>query len=87
MQRQLAAEALHDFSDLATVRALVKALDDPEMLVRHHAARALLALHGLPDTSNDPQHVMHRVMSDDAARREDGKRDILAAIAGRQIMQ
>jgi hypothetical protein len=55
---------------------------DREGLVRHHAARGLLALHGLPDDSEDPQHMMYRVMSDDADRREGGKRDILAAIAG-----
>jgi hypothetical protein len=29
--------------------------------------------------------MMYRVMSDDAERHEDGKRDILAAIAGRPI--
>jgi hypothetical protein len=85
MQRLNAAEALYDVRDPATVRALVKALDDPEGLVRHHAARGLLALHGLPDKSDDPQHVMYRVMSDNAARSEGGKRDILAAIAGRPI--
>ena len=85
MQRQTAAEALCDFSDAAAVRALVKALDDPEGLARHHAVRGLLALHGLPDKSPDPQHTMYRVMSNDAARRESGKRDILAAIAGRPL--
>jgi HEAT repeat protein len=85
VQRQTAAEALHDFHDPAAVRALVKALDDPEGLVRYHAARGLLAIHGLPDTSDDRQHAMYRVMSDDAARREGGKQDILAAIAGRPI--
>ncbi len=85
MQRQTAAEALCDFSDAPAVRALVKALDDPEGLVRHHAVRGLLALHGLPDKSPDPQHTMYRVMSNDAARREGGKQDILAAIAGRPL--
>jgi HEAT repeat protein len=85
MQRLNAAEALYDVRDPATVLAFVKALDDPEGLVRHHAARGLLALHGLPDKSDDPQHVMYRVMSDNAARSEGGKRDILAAIAGRPI--
>ncbi len=85
MQRLTAAEALYHFRDAAAVRALVKALDDPEGLVRHHAARGLLALHGLPDNSKDPQHMMYRVMSDDAERHEGGKRDILAAIAGRPI--
>jgi hypothetical protein len=45
----------------------------------------LLALHGLPDDSEDPQHMMYRVMSNDAERHEGGKRDILAAIANRPI--
>ena len=85
MQRLTAAEALHHFRDAASVRALVKSLNDPERLVRHHAARGLLALHGLPDDSNDPQHMIYRVMSDDAERYERGKRDVLAAIAGRPI--
>jgi hypothetical protein len=87
VQRQIAAEALHDFRDPAVARALQKALDDPDKLVRHHAARALLAFRGLPDQSSDPQHVMFRVMSEDAARREAGKREILAAIAGRPIVE
>src|ERR1700736_3133879 len=51
MQRLTAAEALYDVRDPASVWALVQALDDPEGLVRHHAARGLLALHGLPDKS------------------------------------
>jgi DNA-binding transcriptional ArsR family regulator len=85
MQRLTAAEALYHFRDPVAVGALVKALGDPEGLVRHHAARGLLALHGLPDDSEDPQHMMYRVMSDDAKRHEGGTRDILAAIAGRSI--
>jgi hypothetical protein len=85
MQRQDGAMALHDVRDPAAARALVKALDDPERLVRHHAARGLLSLHGLPDQSDDSQHMMYRVMSDDSARREGGKRDLLASIAGRPI--
>jgi hypothetical protein len=85
MRRLTAAEALYHIRDPVSVAALVKALDDSEGLVRHHAARGLLALHGLPDHSNDPQHMMYRVMSDDAERHEGGKRDILAAIAGRPI--
>jgi hypothetical protein len=39
----------------------------------------------LPDNSKDPQHMMYRVMSNDAERHEGGKRDILAAITGRSI--
>jgi hypothetical protein len=53
VRRQTAAEALCGFRDPAAASALVDALDDPEGLVRHHAARGLLALHGLPDKSND----------------------------------
>jgi HEAT repeat protein len=75
--------------DPAAVRALIAALDDPESLVRHHAARGLLAIHGLADEADGrkhgPEHMMFRVMSDDPARREDSKRDILAAIVGRPI--
>jgi hypothetical protein len=84
-QRQNAAVALHDVRDPATAPALVRALEDPDGLVRHHAARALLALHGLPDQSDDSQHVIYRVMSDNPERREGGKRELLAAIAGRPI--
>ena len=58
---------------------------DPDSLARHEAARGLLAIHGLHAESNDRGHMMYRVMSDDAARREGGKRDILAAIDGRPI--
>jgi hypothetical protein len=85
MRRLTAAEALYHFRDPAAVPALVKSLDDPEGLVRHHAARGLLAFHGLSDESDDSQHMMYRVMSDNAERREGGKRDLLAAIAGRPI--
>ncbi len=42
-------------------------------------------MHGLSTDSLDPAHMMYRVMSDDAARRERGKQDILAAIDGRPI--
>jgi hypothetical protein len=83
MHRMTAAEALYHFRDPASVGALVKVLDDPEGLVRHHAARGWLALHGLPDNSKDPQHMVYRVTSDDTERHEGGKRDILSAIAGR----
>jgi hypothetical protein len=88
IHRQDAAQALAVFSDPDAVRALVNALDDPEELVRHHAARALLVLHGMLDLSKlpfDPQHPMYRVMSKDAVRREGGKADVLAAIGGQPI--
>ena len=86
LQRMDAAIALHDVRDGVAVRALIAALDDDEPLLRHHAARGLLALHGLPATSEETEHMMYRVMSKDVARREGGKRDVLAAIAGRAIV-
>jgi hypothetical protein len=85
VHRWSAAHALYEVRDATAVHALVPALDDPEALVRYHAARALLATYGLPADSDDREHMLYRVMSDDAARHESGKRDILAAIAGRPI--
>lgn len=88
LQRMNAALALSIFHDPAAVAALVNALDDPASLVRHHAARALLVIHGVLDDDvmkPDREHMMYRVMSDDPARRGGGKRDVLAAIAGRTL--
>jgi len=84
-QRQMAVEEFHGVSDPVVVSALITALDDTEPLVRHHAARGLLEIHGLSTESREPAHMMYRIMSKDAARREGGKRDILAAIDGRPI--
>lgn len=83
-QRSTAAQALFGIDDPAAERALIAALDDEESLVRHHAARGVLAIHGLSVQSFDPQHMMYRVMSEETARREGGKRDILAAIQARK---
>jgi hypothetical protein len=80
-ERQEAAEALYDVRDPAAVQALAEALDDPEPLVRYHAARGLLAISGLSAESKDPQHMLYRLMADEALRREGGKRDVLAAVA------
>ena len=84
--RDSAAQALYDVRDQAVADALIKALDDPEPLVRHHSARGLLAIYGLPADSKDLDHMTYRVMAKDSARREGGKRDILAAIAGRPML-
>ena len=88
IQRIDAAIALAVFRDAHAVRALVQALDDRHNLIRHHAARALLNLHGLldeADLQHRPEHMMYRVMSDDLARREGAKRELLVAIAERSI--
>ncbi|MFZ4805977.1 MAG: HEAT repeat domain-containing protein [Hyphomicrobiaceae bacterium] len=77
-----AAVALRDVADVAAVSALAAALDDREALVRHHAAVSLLALHDRPHQTSDPQHMIYRVMSEDEARRNGGRQDVLAAIAG-----
>jgi hypothetical protein len=88
IQRIDAAIALAVFRDTHAVRALVQALDDRHSLIRHHAARALLNLHGLldeADLQHRTEHMMYRVMSDDLARREGAKRELLVAIAERSI--
>src|ERR1700722_12951067 len=84
-QRQMAVKELRGVSDPVIVPALIGAIDDTEPLVRHHAARGLLEMHGLSTDTWDPAHMMFLIMSDDTARREAGKQDILAAIDGRPI--
>ncbi len=86
IQRMDAAIALRDVHDAEAVPALVAALDDPESLVRYHVGYTLLALHGVPVDPLNPPEMLYRAMADDPARREGGKRDLLAAIAGRQII-
>ncbi len=81
----MAVEELRGVSDPVVVPALIGALDDTEPLVRHHAARRLLEMHGLSTETLDRAHMMYRIMSGDTARRAGGKQDILAAIAGRPI--
>jgi HEAT repeat protein len=87
IERQTAAQALCDIRDPAAVTALRETLDDPEPLVRYHAGRGLLIIHGvMPEAALPPvgsDHMLYRVMSKDPARREGGKQDILAAIARR----
>jgi HEAT repeat protein len=87
IERQTAAQALCDIRDPAAVTALRGALADSEPLVRYHAGRGLLIIHGvmpkgaLPPVG--PGDMLYRVMSKDPARRAGGMQDILAAIAGR----
>ena len=83
--RMTAALAFIDVRDPAAIAPLTAALDDSDKLVRHHSARALLAIHGLPHDTNDNQHMVYKVMSDDIARRSAGRLEVLAAIAGRPI--
>ena len=87
MHRQEAADTLGDMHTPEAVAALTKALDDEEALVRFSSARALLAIYGLPYDPKDAQSMVYRVMADDPARRAGGKRDVLAAIAGRAMVE
>lgn len=83
--RMDAALALRIAPDEAAVRALITALDDPESLVRHHAAASLLALHAVPSGPDGPEHMTFRIMAGEAGRRDAAKAEILAAIAGRPL--
>jgi len=85
VHRQEAAEALGVMQTPEAAAALTKALDDRDALVRFSAARGLLAIYGLSYDFKDTQSAVYRVMAEDAARRESGKRDVLAAIAGRAM--
>ena len=85
-EREEAAIALFEVGLPEVVPALIAALDDTEPLVRYHATRALLSIHGLPADAKDRDNMMFGVMSKEAQRHEGGKRDILAAIEGRQIL-
>jgi hypothetical protein len=85
VHRQEAAEALGAMHAPEAVAALTKALDDVDALVRFSAARGLLAIYGLSYDPVDIQSMVYRVMAEDAARRDGGKRDVLAAIAGRAM--
>jgi HEAT repeat protein len=59
--------------------ALIEALDDRDALVRHHAARALLTMHGVGFDARAIDHMVYRVMAEDTERREGGRRDVIAA--------
>jgi HEAT repeats len=87
VHRQEAAEALRVMHTPEAVAALTKALDDADALVRFSAARGLLAIYGLSYDPADIQSMVYRVMADDAARRDGGKRDVLLAIAGRAMAE
>jgi hypothetical protein len=85
IHRMHAAIALRDVRDPAVVPPLTAALDDPEPLVRYHAAYALLILHDVPFDALKPPEMLYRAMAEDPARRAGGKSDVLAAIARREI--
>ena len=85
IHRMHAAIALRDVRDPEVVPPLTAALDDPEPLVRYHAAYALLILHDVPFNALKPPEMLYRAMAADPVRRAGGKSDVLAAIGGREI--
>ena len=89
MQRMDAAMALSVLRRREAVDALVRSLDDPAEPVRPQAARSFLVIYDLTGEADvmmkDREHTIFRVMSSCLAKRESGKRDILAAIAGLPI--
>ncbi len=68
-ERLNAAMALQYVRTPQSVAALLRALHDPEDLVRSHAADSLLAIHGLED-ADPPDALSIAVMSDDAKERQ-----------------
>jgi len=84
-ERMDAAAALAEMPTLEVEEALAEALDDRDALVRHHAARALLAIHGVETDPRAMNHMVYRVMAEDPERREGGRRDIMAALLGAPI--
>lgn len=65
-----AAIALREVKTPASVAALQKALNDPESLVRHHAASSLLIMYGLQDESSyEDNPLTIDIMSDEQGKR------------------
>ena len=86
--RLIALEEIFNCRDKAAVAPLVDALGDTDALVRHHAAQALLAFHGLPYDSVDTEAAIYRVMAQPGSpRHAAGRDDILAAFAGKPIVK
>ena len=84
-ERMDAAAALARMPTAEVDEALNEALDDRDALVRHHAARALLAIHGVEVDPRGAHCMIYRVMASESARREEGLRDIAAALAERPL--
>jgi hypothetical protein len=79
-ERMDAAAALGDMPTAETEDALNAALEDRDALVRHHAARSLLAMHGLETDARALAPMIARVMAEDPERRTRGRRELAAAM-------
>lgn len=86
-ERMDAAVALASMPASEVAEALHEALEDRDALVRHHAARALLKIHGVEVDPRATHCMIYSVMASEAGRREDGRRDIAAALVDRPLMR
>jgi HEAT repeat protein len=84
-ERIYAAIALAEMPLPEVEDALIEALDDRDALVRHHAARALLTMHGHCFDQRAINHMVYRVMAEDPEQREAGRRDVIAATYGAPV--
>lgn len=84
-ERMDAAIALARMPTAEVDEALNEALDDRDALVRHHAARSLLAIHGVEVDPRATHCMIYRVMASEAGRREEGLRDLATALAERPL--
>ncbi len=81
--RKDAAMALRHFSCQETVRILKDALNDEDSLVRYHAARSLLAIHGLlPDVYDTPASAI-KVMSENTDQQ--GVEELNKLLSGKSL--
>jgi HEAT repeat protein len=72
-----AARALREVPTPSAIDALWEAVErDPEDLVRHHAAAALLYMYNIHRDVYDSHPLTIEVMMEDAERREKAKRDL-----------
>ena len=81
--RMQAVLALTNMPLTEAAPALLQGLDDPDKLVRHHAAAALLRLNGIVWNADDLQHAAVRVMSGNAGIQDMARREIRAAVENR----
>ena len=78
--RMQAALALANLPVGEAAPALLQGLEDADKLIRHHAAAALLRLHGIGWNADDLEHPTVRIMSGSVAIQERARGEIRAAI-------
>jgi hypothetical protein len=84
-ERMDAAAALARMPTAEVDEALNDALDDRDALVRHHAARSLLAIHGVEVDPRGAHCMIYRVTASQSARREDGLTGVATTLAERPL--